>query len=290
MGKFKDKLYYFAVLKKPEIRKEYQKYVNNDQRNHTKSRLSSLKVLFRLNIHYRLLRKNVPLLNDFGASEGKKLRPEGELPLMCAEELAKILLSEGEVISFDVFDTLLLRPFEDPKELFKLLEKEFDIKGFYDIRIDAEQRARMISFKKNGSYEVNIEDIYKLVSEKTGLDPAVGITKEFEFEKSLCFPNEYFKKVFDILKAERKRIIISSDMYLHKEEIGELLENCGFSGYEKIYVSCDVGASKSEGSLYELIKSELRTSAVFHVGDNYHSDVISSRRHGLKAYYYQSSM
>ena len=60
---------------------------------------------------------------------------EGEEP----EETWKLIerLERYDIISFDIFDTLLLRPFSDPTELFYLL----DIRFFF------------IVFVKNISYQ-----------------------------------------------------------------------------------------------------------------------------------------
>ena len=44
------------------------------------------------------------------------------------------LIEEKKVISFDIFDTLLLRPYRKPEDLFELIEKEYQISGFATAR------------------------------------------------------------------------------------------------------------------------------------------------------------
>lgn len=54
---------------------------------------------------------------------------------------AKGLMSY-DVISFDVFDTLLFRPFSSPSDLFMLVGERLDIMDFTQIRLQAEEEAR----------------------------------------------------------------------------------------------------------------------------------------------------
>ena len=49
-------------------------------------------------------------------------------------------IKKHEIISFDIFDTLLIRPYVKPTDLFLHIEKLYKIKGFYKNRIMAENR------------------------------------------------------------------------------------------------------------------------------------------------------
>ena len=60
-----------------------------------------------------------------------------------------------KVVSFDLFDTLLIRPFARPTDLFRLMERFYDVPGFADRRIQAERDAR-----KMIGHGVTLEDIY----------------------------------------------------------------------------------------------------------------------------------
>lgn len=75
-----------------------------------------------------------------------------------------------------------------------------------------------------------------------------------------------------------KRIVITSDMYLSKAFLSELLQKNGYGGYEELYVSCEYEKSKAEGSLYEVVKRAYPdTDSMIHVGDNPVSDVKMQR-------------
>ena len=67
---------------------------------------------------------------------------------MIKEEL-KQLIDENEVISFDIFDTLLLRNVHQPSDIFRIVEKcvekRYQIKDFCRNRVIAEANARKIA-------------------------------------------------------------------------------------------------------------------------------------------------
>ena len=81
-----------------------------------------------------------------------------------------------------------------------------------------------------------------------------------------------------------KKIIVVSDMYLPEQSIRKLLEKNGFTGAERIYVSCEYGKSKADGGLYEIVKSEWEGKGrIIHVGDNPHSDQAMAKKVGIAA-------
>ena len=248
MGKIKDKLYYFLVQKNPSICKEYQGYVDSHKEEHLKNRKKHWKLLLRLNWHYRIRRKKTPLLAKPSSPIKPATRPATKLPYLEGAEsastgkitplsLVRTHLLPRDVISFDVFDTLILRPFDDPKTLFIIMGEQLGIYDFYTIRTQSEQEARANAFSKYGNYEVTIEDIYEIIEKRCGIKAEDGIKIEFELEKKYCFANPYFKSVFKFLREQNKRIVICSDMYLHENQIRELLANCGYSDFTDVYVS-----------------------------------------------------
>ena len=60
-----------------------------------------------------------------------------------------------KVVSFDLFDTLILRPFMRPTDLFKLLGQFYSRDDFFDCRRMAESEART----SLGTW-VNLDEIY----------------------------------------------------------------------------------------------------------------------------------
>ena len=156
---------------------------------------------------------------------------------------------------------------------------------FKRLRVIAEREARDERHASNGDYEVTLEEIWDRLSTLTGLDPVTGMVEETKVEMDLCYANPFMLNVFNALTEKGKKIIITSDMYLSEEFLRSLLENNGFTGFEKIYVSNNYRKSKAEGSLYEIVKAE-NEGRIIHVGDNPISDVKRAEEKGLEALSY----
>jgi hypothetical protein len=191
-------------------------------------------------------------------------------------------LSSYDIVSFDIFDTLILRRVEKPVDVFAYMEAKYHIPRFYFWRIKAEERARENS--KNG--EVNLSEIYDVLCTWIGIDKEEGIRRELEAEYSLCIANPYFAEVYEELKKNNKRIVITSDMYLEREALEVLLHKNGYSGYEKIFVSNEHNKSKGSGELYDVLKAYTKTASVIHIGDNFISDYYNAGLKGISPYYY----
>ena len=195
-----------------------------------------------------------------------------KFPLSVDEYVRK--LSEYDVVSFDIFDTLIFRPFALPIDLFRVVGEKLGILDFTNIRAWAEWDARMKCNAKNGHMEVTLSDIYDNLEEDVGISSEVGEAIEEEAELSLCYANPFMLEVWKKLHQMGKRIIVVSDMYLSSTVLAQMLENSGFTGYERLYVSCEYGKNKAGGDLFKLVRADLdlKPGSVIHVGDNAHSD------------------
>lgn len=188
-------------------------------------------------------------------------------------------VKEKEIISFDIFDTLIIRPFPDPTQLFTYMERKYNIDGFSAKRVDAERRARTQA--KNG--EVTLEEIYDVMPPMLRKWEQVEKTEEM----SLCLPNPAIWDIYHYAVKCNKRIIAISDMYLDSDFLLELLKNKGFKNVEKVYVSSAYKKNKGAGELYlEVLKEEkIRPQMIYHIGDNPTSDINKARSLGMGAYY-----
>ena len=72
------------------------------------------------------------------------------------------LVAKVDVISFDIFDTLLIRPYLAPCDLFRHIEEKYNLKGFMQERILAEKRTRYIH--RQQQEDINIHDIYEFAN------------------------------------------------------------------------------------------------------------------------------
>src|SRR5699024_7481742 len=87
---------------------------------------------------------------------------------MSREQLVKEL-SGYDVIYFDVFDTLLLRPFSGPEDLFYLIGTELHYPDLPVLRVLAEDQARKRKAEKTGTGEVTLKEIWECLEPLTGI-------------------------------------------------------------------------------------------------------------------------
>ena len=206
------------------------------------------------------------------------------------QELTECLLA-ADVISFDIFDTLIFRPVCAPTDLFFFMGEKLKFMDFERIRKEMEFKVRQKAYKERGSYEVTLEKIYEEVEKWTGISKEAGIRIETEMELEFCFANPYMLEVYRSLcekvKGTEKKIICVSDMYLTSEALNKMLKKCGYDEFEDIFISCEYGKSKADGALYrEVMKKYGSDKKYIHVGDNPESDGKQAKKSGWEPVHY----
>ncbi len=201
---------------------------------------------------------------------------------MFLSQQLKNVIDKHSTISFDIFDTLLLRPYTKPTDLFKHLEKQENAQGFATERVMAEKRARKIH---SDFEDVTIDEIYAEIADKYKKLKS----KEMELERQVLQPNPEIKEVFDYAKKQKKQIIVISDMYLPEKFLLEVLSEKGYRGIKKVFVSCEYRKCKYTGNLYKQMLAETNINAkeVLHIGDNEFSDGKMAEKIGLSTFSYQ---
>lgn len=205
------------------------------------------------------------------------------------EEIIK-LIDDNSVVSFDIYDTVLLRNVLKPTDIFdivglKLTRSGFGFDNFKKERIEAEKRAREISDKE----DITLEEIYRIFAEKIG-DKKAERLKEIELktEEEFTTKNKFIFNIYKYCMESGKKVYFISDMYLPKDFLKELLHKNGFDAFEGLYVSGDIGKSKATGSLYDYIRSEgISDRKWVHIGDNYIADYKNAIKNGVEAFYYK---
>ncbi len=200
-------------------------------------------------------------------------------------EKIKKNIDESEIISFDIFDTLLLRPYVKPTDIFLHIEKLYKIKGFATARIKAETSARNLYNMKE---DITLDEIYQNIASK--YIPLKE--KELELEYQTIQSNKEMQEIFKYAQSKDKRIIIISDMYLSKSTLIDLLKKNGYENFEKIYVSSEIKKTKATGNLYKYVCNDLNImpKEILHIGDNYKSDILMAQKIGLQTYHYEKPL
>ena len=208
----------------------------------------------------------------------------GMTPRLSADELFKIL-SQYDVISFDIFDTAVLRRLEYHDDIFHMMAIEIGCNEFQVVRRSAERDARDIKEKSEDTREVNIDEIYEILEKYYGID-SKWKDREIKLELSLCEPNPVILDVYNRLKNMGKTLVFMSDTCLKSETIKSMLEKCGYSGYEKIFLSSDYGTLELDGSLQPELVNAYPDKFIVHIGDNWGSDVVKTAECGISTIYY----
>lgn len=99
-------------------------------------------------------------------------------------------IKKHDIISFDIFDTLLIRPYVKPTDLFLHIEKLYKIKGFHKNRILAEKSARG---KYIDNEEITLNQIYEEIDEKYKRFKEI----EIELEERILTIHKENKKIYD---------------------------------------------------------------------------------------------
>lgn len=177
-------------------------------------------------------------------------------------------------VSFDIFDTLLVRPAIEPRDIFYLIAQRVDKKyklDFMSMRYDVES-------EMNDKY-ASIYDIYEFIQKKYQLKSSVtrAIMKcEIECETQLLFPRLDGKKLYDLAVKNKKHIIAVSDMYLPSDILRHILDKNGYDKIEQVFVSNEFQGRKSDSRLFRAVTGNLKISpkSILHIGDNYQSDYL----------------
>ncbi|MCR5581541.1 MAG: hypothetical protein K6F66_08115, partial [Pseudobutyrivibrio sp.] len=212
-------------------------------------------------------------LDQADTAKNKSLRPFFPMFKMDKELLA-MKLGAYDVISFDIFDTLITRTIFNPDDVFKLLGQM--IKDNYGKSVDfvsIRKAAEAAATEKNGAF-TTLDKIYAEVAKDKRLgDIAMDIKKmELDLETRLCVPREDMVEVFNAAKAMGRHVILVSDMYLDRAQVVGLLRKCGIGGYDELFISCEVGARKDDGSMWDMLLSGYNSEHFIHVGDHFRSD------------------
>ena len=131
------------------------------------------------------------------------------------------------------------------------------------------------------------ENIHVLLADK---EHSQGDALERQVERDCLIANPTVRELISQKRQEGWQIAFISDMYLDSAFLSEILmrEGC-FSPGDKIYVSCEHNARKDTGTLYDLVRKELKPDEWEHYGDNRQSDVRMAERKGIKAHLIDNS-
>ncbi|WP_127606779.1 HAD family hydrolase [Paenibacillus validus] len=205
-----------------------------------------------------------------------------------------------EMLSLDIFDTLLLRACDHPTDVFRRtaeravssgsLKRSVSPHEFRSMRGTAERRARDKQLRLQGHDEITLSDIYAEMPAHLGR-PEEVLRIELATEAETCYLNPNVASLLRCCKAAGKRIALLSDMYLSSEQLLDLLAAAGLERTEidVLLVSGEQRRNKSTGGLFERLLElcpGLSREAIVHIGDNERADVRGAALQRIRAIHY----
>lgn len=211
-------------------------------------------------------------------------------------------LADGKsVVSFDLFDTLLIRRIHEP-DLVKLpvarfiaslaeqKGKRWPWKKIQELRdrIEAVQRAETGEkfADHEACYPVFMENVLReIFAEKFSAELLNQVTEyELAMENAMLVPRQELLAWLQELAAEEKRIFILSDMYLPATHLRQLVAHAGMLDLvEEVISSADRFAAKASGEGYRQLaeRYDLDPARWLHIGDNVFSDGLRAKEFGI---------
>lgn len=192
-------------------------------------------------------------------------------------------IDEYDVVSFDIFDTLLIRPYLRPEDLFYHVDENYRQGSchFMECRNLAFETA-IRKETHEGCEEVTLAQIYQYIEPECYKDYG-GI--ELKYEEAVLKPNPDMHKIYAYCRKQGKKILLISDMYLPKAFLEKVLRKNGITGYHAFYLSSESKKLKFTYSLYRyvLCMEDLKPEEVLHIGDNEASDYQKPGLIGIEA-------
>ena len=191
----------------------------------------------------------------------------------------KKLIDSHEVISFDIFDTLITRTVLFPRDVFDLMNGG---EGFKDIRISAEEEL----YKKFES--PSLTQIYELISSLKGWSKEEETNvkaREISVEEACLIPRNSVLEMFKYAVNSGKKVYLTSDMYLEKTDLIKILGTVGISEGFGLLVSSEFEKTKETGELYDVLLEKNPGKGVLHIGDNELTDIERAKEKGIDTFY-----
>lgn len=195
-------------------------------------------------------------------------------------------IKRHDVISFDVFDTIIMRSVLEPKDIFYHVGMQTENPDrFVQDRILAEKKAALI----NDHYP-NIDQIYnqlQIIRDWSIEDTEYFKRREWQEERKHIIPRKAIVSALQYAKKNGKKIYLISNMYYHSDSIRELLS--GIKDIDKcnILVSCDYKCGKNDG-LFKILKNREANKKILHIGDNEISDIKAAKDNNIDTFHIYS--
>lgn len=219
---------------------------------------------------------------------------------MSSARLESIPEDSFDLVSVDVFDTLLLRDHTVQRWRFLALARELsrrlpktagspDVRTLFTLRRlvhDLTYRAVALDRPQG---DVQLSRMAEIQATLLALDKsavALFMDAEKELECRHLTGNRHLCQALHRLRRQGKRTIAVSDTYLSERDLWTLIHNLiPNPPIQQIYSSSDLGLTKHSGQVFERVAmlEGVPAGRIIHCGDDVHSDINMARAAGWQA-------
>lgn len=194
-------------------------------------------------------------------------------------------IAEAEVVSFDLFDTLIMREVLTSADIIELLSAALQEKG---IRIDNFAAHRLEAEKRLAKYGApTLEAIYEDILCKMDtqvIRPSELAQMEWEIDYRTILARHAVCEVYEHCIRQGKSVYIVTDTYYRQKQIEAVLEKCHLTGYQGLLASCEYGTGKTQ-KLFAKLREREGNRKYLHIGDDLTADMEMAGKEGMDTYH-----
>lgn len=217
----------------------------------------------------------------------------------------EIEAADAKILSFDVFDTFLLRN-DKPEtarylELSRLLQKRVaetkpdrlpDEMDILLARLHALSFSYRTGKQVDGCREGHIAQVARVARNILGLEEdaeRLFLEAELDYEAANLKLNPVLAELASNFREKGGKVILVSDMYLGGEEIADIAKRLKANiDFDAIFSSADCIVSKRSGKVFAHIEAKMEAAPkdFLHIGDAWDGDVLRPREAGWRALHF----
>lgn len=196
------------------------------------------------------------------------------------EELLREINSH-DVVSVDLFDTLLMRRTLFPTDVFEILDGRLQRQG---VVIADFPKKRLEGEKQLCRHTVpTLAEIYEYICSRYhihAVTPEALAAMEWEVDRDLAVPRRELCALLSEAYRRGKPVFITSDTFYSKAQLVKLLSACRIDAYTDILPSCEYRTGKTQG-LFAVLRQRIHGKTCVHIGDSDDADVCGAEKNGL---------
>lgn len=206
-------------------------------------------------------------------------------------KVLKDKIDRADTVSFDIFDTLIMRKIFSPEDVFRLLGEKVRT----ELKLDCEIAGIRAQAAAQCGSNATINEIYEQIKKSTNLtDTNIACIMQLEKDTDidLCIARRDIADLYEYCIKCKKEVYLISDMYYTLQDIKCIIDKCGVTipDDEHIWISCEKKSDKVSGLIWkeysELVGKDIKC---LHIGDNKTGDVENPAKYGIDSYYVMSA-